>query len=389
MQIKEYYFFFLSISVLLFFSSACEDPSNVGLGLLDDAGGAPIVEEVPFSSFESKELRGVTGGINRFLAGQVNDPVLGEFVSEGYIDFFSGVLPDEFASNEIDSIFLTLTTEYVYGDTLQEVVLDVFEVMNEFGVLDVTKDSLPAVDMTPIFQLSFVPTDTLVRAAFPQEWVSRKNADFRNEDFSDIFFGLKLAPVSGNAIVGFSSISTSGSALQSLLITSTDTFSVNYLAQKSISDFERLTPPLLPENRKLVQQGLGPSIRVDFDLTGLEDVSLNRAALQLQVDTLSLSDTPNFVRPAVNSVSLFGVFEDETLLTLANDIPMRDDGTLVIETLDFRTFIQRELLGENFFEYYELRFPTGSSNSLNSIVFHDTTSANNPPSFILTYTPLN
>ena len=386
MLTKETFFNSVALSLLVLLASACEDPSNVGLGLLDDAGGDPIVAIAPFSTFESEVQEGISSGDNEVLVGRVNDPLLGEITAEGYLDFFSAVLTTAYEEAQVDTVLLRLTPVYVYGDTLEEVSIEVHEVQEEFQVLGTTRDEIPPVSTTPLLNFSFMPTDTLVVVPMPDEWITQRQADLKTTDFSDLFFGLKMTSTGGNAIIGFDNTSNI-SSLQGIAAGDT----VNYFAQKSFTDFARLTEPQIPADRILIQQGTGPHLRVNFDLTQLQEVGLNRAALRLDVDTTLLDQNlpTGFVRPEVSSVSLFGVFEDSTFFRVANDIPVASDGSLVIETLDFRNFVQESLLGTDVFEEYELRFTSALVNTVNPIVFHDTTSADKPPSLILTYTPLN
>ncbi len=83
----------LVVSLLLF--TACEDPSNVGLGLVGNDGGEPIVEQLPFETIEMVDLEGIEDNTGQHLVGQVDVPLMGQISATAYIDFLSNTTLDQ------------------------------------------------------------------------------------------------------------------------------------------------------------------------------------------------------------------------------------------------------------------------------------------------------
>ena len=378
--------FFTSGSLLLLLLlSACEDPTSVGRDLVGIEGGDPVVSTLPFTVFETTDGRGVRDDAAQSLAGIVDDPILGQFQTSAYIDFDdASALPDDeaetYAAGPVDNVILRLDPTYVYGDTLQEITLALHESLSEFTGSGATLDSLPQIG-PEITQFTFLPTDTLVSVVLPADWIAARDADLRSDDFETLFAGFHLAPISGNAIVGFANVSSSFSDLRSFV----GEIEVAFSANKSITHFERTTDPEPMPSRIAVQNGIGPRLSIDFDTDMLGNVSINRTNIRLSIDREALPDPPNFTRPFVEEVSLMGIAADSSTLLL--EIGTIDDAGIV----DFNSEVVRSLFaaaveGAEVFERYELIF---EGNTVNALVLRDTTVAETPPSITLTVTPLN
>ena len=406
--------FLLSLfAFALLFVSACEDPSSVGL--VDDAGGNAIVDELPISNFQSTPTSGVNSGTDRILLGQVNDPVLGEIAATGFLDFtLSNTPSDEYLEAEVDSLILTLTldTLYTYGNPDEAITFDVFEVMSEFDVVT-EREELPEQDMVRLFEISVTPGTRTVSVPFPDDWVQQNNQLLRPEipevfsenAFNSDFHGLKFVPTSGNGFIRVISNSTS-SFLRGVEVTAdttdTDPF-VNYLAGNSITSYERLTEPQLPEERVLLQSDVGSNVEFNLELSQLtEFAGVNRAALEIRFDTTTFAAIEDFVRPDVGSLTLVGIVTDslensvEALeacgvpnvsICILSNSRLTPEATLTFDENRFRNEIERRSQGLEVFKHYEIRFPV--PNAANAIILHDLDSPENPPSFVLTYTILN
>ena len=412
MRIKDR--FFLSLfAVALLSLSACEDPSSVGL--VDDAGGNAIVDELPIVNFLSAPTSGVNSGTDRMLIGQINDPVLGEITATGYIDFTLSNRPsDEYLNAEIDSLILNLTldTLYTYGNLDQEITVDVYEVMAEYDIVTERED-LPERNMVKLFDFSVLPGTRTVSVPFPDDWIQQNNQllrpaipdVFSENAFNTDFHGLALVPTSGNAFIRVIGNSTS-SFLRGVEVTAdttdTDPF-VNYLAGNSITEYNQITAPQLPDERVLLHSDVGSHIEFNLELSEItEFAGVNRAALEVRFDTTTFAAVENFVRPDVGSLTLVGIVADSLENTVealdACGVPnvsicilsnsrLTQDATLVFDENRFRSEIERRSLGLEVFKHYEIRFPV--PNAANAIIFHDVNSPENPPSFVLTYTILN
>ena len=412
MRIKDRFFLSLCTVVLLLLS-ACEDPSSVGL--VDDAGGNAIVDELPIVNFQSAPTSGVNSGTDRILIGQVSDPILGEIKATGYLDFTLSNRPsDEYLNSEIDSLILNLTldTLYTYGNLEEEVTFDVFEVMSEYEVVT-EREELPEQNMVKLFDFSVLPGTRTVAVPFPDDWIQQNNQllrpaipeVFSENAFNTDFHGLVFVPTGGNALIRILGNSTS-SFLRGVEVTAdttdTDPF-VNYLAGNSITAYDQITEPQLPEQRALLHSDVGSNIEFNLELSQITDFAgVNRAALEVQFDTTTFGATEGFVRPDVGSLTLVGIVTDslensvEALeacgipnisICILSNSRLTPEATLTFDDARFRTEIERRSLGLEVFKHYEIRFPI--SNAANAIIFHDANSEENPPSFVLTYTILN
>ena len=364
--------------------TACEDPSSVGLGLVGDEGGAPVVSTMPFSHVALAPEPGLRDNTGQVLVGVVDDPTLGPFQATGYVDFqINTSQPEAYRNGVVDAAILRLENTYVYGDTLQEITLALHEALAEYSATGSTLDSLPPLG-PEITRFSFLPTESVVSAPLPADWVAAHDATLRSTQFAAEFHGFQLVPVSGNAIVGFANVVASASDLRSIVGSDT----VDFGAVKSITRFEREgDAPALP-GRLVTQNGLGPRLHLNFDLTPFAGNAVNRANLRLRVDTLALAPAPNFVRPAVTEMSLYGITQDSVSVLL--DVGSVDQNAFLdFDSESFRSVVQALVLDAEPFDRYELRFPVTGGNTVNALVMFDTTAVEAAPSVVLTTTPLN
>ena len=412
MRIKDRFFLSLSV-ILLLLMSACEDPSSVGL--VDDAGGNAIVDQLSITNFESTPTSGVNSGTDRILIGQVNDPVLGQIVATGYLDFTLNSTPsDDYLNSEIDSLILNLTldTLYTYGNLSEEVTFDVFEITSEFELIT-EREELPEAEPAPLFQFSVLPGSRTVSVPFPDAWVLENNQLLRpsipeiisENAFNTDFHGIRIVPTSGNALLRIIANSAS-SFLQGIEVTADTTDAdliVNYLAGNDISAYERTTDPQFPEGRALLQSDVGTNIELNLSLDQLTDFAgVNRAALEVSFDTTSFEAVDDFVRPAVSDLTLVGIVSDSlenseeafdacgianVSICFLSSGRLTNDATFTFDSNELREEVERRTLGMEVFKHYEIRFAV--PNSANAILFHDTNSPENSPSFVLTYTVLN
>src|SRR5690606_12069496 len=105
--------------------SACQDPSGVGLDLIDEEGTGPNVVVVAADSVGAGSEEDITGGFatsapfqTRLLVGAARDPLLGDVRADAYFDFIpSTTVPEDFFDDPIVGAELRLFRDYVYGDS--------------------------------------------------------------------------------------------------------------------------------------------------------------------------------------------------------------------------------------------------------------------------------
>ncbi len=400
-------------AILPLFIFACEDPSNVGLGLVGDGeGGIPQTRVIPINAFEPIADDGVRDNTSQVLAGQVIDPAFGTIKAEGFIDVRSNLdLPDSYENGTVEGALLYLVPNYFYGDSTQVLTFALHEVLSEFESSGNSQDSIPETG-PELMQFDFDPTQSLLQIPLPDTWVNQYEADLRSSSFGDVFHGFKIVPVAGNAVVGF--VNTIGTAtladntarLQGIAAGDT----VDYVADKSITTFSKLADPDLPADRTILQNGLAPQISLNFSLDSLALGSLNRGALELRIDTGAMETPANFLRPELNTLLLGAIVKSDSNRVIVAEGNKNDDDSysfvfndnIVVFLssshqstypqyvgLDFHDVLQDILLGgENPFMSYEVLYPiTATSNTLEGLVLHNPTSATDAPNVYLTTTP--
>ncbi len=288
--------------------AACEDPSNVGLGLIGESGGEPDVISVPVQTFEPAPLRDITGGailLNqsnptpRFLAGVVDDPLVGTTTATGYIDFGSvSGISDEFRAGPVTAVDILLRSDYVYGDTTSTVELEIHDIPG-------TWDARAPVDTTiatgGVVTIASVPANQRdVEISMPQSWIDANSEPLRSTSFTTDFQGIALSGVGGNAIIGFAN-----QAARLRVVSAGDT--VEYVPTRSLTT--TTVSPLVSEGI-IVQDASAAGILVELPDTvaNLGPAGVNGVLLTIPADTLLAQSQrpPSFLRPTLAGLRLTG-----------------------------------------------------------------------------------
>lgn len=375
---------------LLLTLTACEDPSNVGLGLIGEQGGNAEVEVVTPSTFESTPAEDLTGNTVRVLAGTVNDPLLATISATGYLDIGSRSTT---ISDPITEASLRLVPDYLYGDTTAIFTLTLREMPEEWEATGRNADTT-LVAGAELAQVTFAASDTLVVVDLPQAWVEANDAFLRDTTFFAEVHGFQLDVSGGNAVVGFDS----GTSRFRTIAADT----VDFRFGKTLTSLARTGTPAVPPNRVLLQDGVGPAVALNFDFdAALPDGAVNRAILRAFADTLALGQDapPNFVRPSIERLQLIGIDEDgeEFLLYRASFVAEKvefDSARLGIGSADnfsvdrilLGQMIQEAILGNPRFARLRLEVPAGL-NSISALFLYDQQSGETAPAAVLTLTP--
>lgn len=303
---------------LLFFP-ACDDSSDVGLGVGPDslAGGTPHTLEIAPDSHSITTEPPLTGrhleqGTWRFLAGRVEElpatPNSYTIEAEGYIDF-RGLpsLPEEIESADADDLSaeLRLPRRYLHGDTSSTLDLRVFDLSEEADMSQATADTTFAAEAEPIQNSSISPTDSLITIDLPSSWVDThldvlQNVEDDGEAFEEEFHGFKLTAPEGNVVVGFSSTEAT------LRLThEPDTITADFQGFKTFTHVDPSSPSFSSQEHVLLQDGIGRGLSMEWNfdtppLDTLTSTPLNRAEFYIPVDTTALAasvDNSDFVRP--------------------------------------------------------------------------------------------
>ncbi|MGI9174717.1 MAG: hypothetical protein ACR2GR_05315 [Rhodothermales bacterium] len=358
-------------ALFLLTCAACEDPSNVGVGLVGE-GGEPVLERVDATRLDTTAKRDVTGNTQRLLAGTVADPLLGTITAEGFLDLLnvSGEDLPGFRDTLLTSATLRLVPDYVYGDTTREVTLTLFGMPEEFNATSAFADTtLLAGEAITTF--SFLPTDSLVTVSLPETWLAENDTTLRSTSVADVLHGFKLAaaPGSGNAVVGFDRSETVLEAIAGADTVFFGQSSGTASGFKSLTTLSREGEPTLLPDRTVLQDGVGPGVRLDLDLTDSDFLgeALNRAEIVVYADLLALQQNApaGFARPTIEPVELIGVDADGNVPSLSDGSPILsifaepdEEGRLRFSSNVLRVLIQEVLLErDNDIDHFELRAP--------------------------------
>ncbi|WP_457651998.1 hypothetical protein [Rhodocaloribacter sp.] len=371
---------------LLAFTAACEDPSNVGIDLVGNQGGDPVVVNVPPAVFEIEPISDITGTttqILRTLSGRVEDPLLGTIVSTGNVDFREPAgITDVFRNGQITEATLQLVVDYAYGDTSRALTLALRDIPDEWDAAGSTADTVIQAAPEIVTEFNVSPTDSLVGIALPDAWIEAHSAEVRSENFNDDFHGFQFEPVEGDAVVGFSAI-----GVRLIVVSGGETAS--FTIAKSLSTIVRTDVPDLGPDLLALQDGVGTSVEVDFDFLAdsLKDTAVSRAVFLFPTDSLTMAaqTPPGFVRPRLGELSLVGITEAGPALELIRTSPDAE-GRYRFEASGLRNIVQSMVLGKSTFERFRLTVPT-DDNTINAALFYRSASGLQRPEAVLTLTP--
>ena len=384
----------LAFALLL---AACEDPSDAGLVLVGEEGGAPETRVLPLRnavSVQDDTLRSVTGNADRLLAGNVQDDLVGRISTTGYLDVGLTDTDQRGDAAAVSAAVLELSRDYVYGDTLAPVTLTLRDMPEEWTPTDQFTADTTLNTGAAITQFTFAPTDTLVSVELPPAWVQANTSTLLDTDtsFANAFHGFALEGTAGNATPGFTA---AGSAL--LVVTGEDT--TRFGTTKTFThvgvDRTQATDPR-GEERLLLQNGTGLAVRFTLRRDSLlallkaPTASINRALLRFTAD-LDLSESAgSFARPAPQTVRLYGADEGQSSFAPIAEFTL-SDGQLELNDTDaevLRRLIQNGIRGSSVPNLYRLQIPGG--NTLDALFFYNAdASAERAPQLSLTYTSEN
>ena len=355
--------------------TACDDPSNVGIELVEEGSGEPVVRVLTPSVIEQDPINDITGAVPRVLAGQVNDPMLGTITATGYLDFQR---VDSVNASDITGVMLRLVRDYVYGDTLAALTLTVRELTEEWNALGARADTTLPLGAS-VTSFTFEPLDSLVTVDLPETWVRNNDTTLVSFDFGEVFHGFALEATAAEAVVGFD-------FNQSFLRITTEQDTLDYPVSLTLSGVIRTGQPMIPEGRLLIQDGTGPTLSFNVDFDGLDDTPLNAAFVRFFADTLTVQETPpNFVRPLVETLQLVRITEADAAFVMA-EASLNDDGSYRFSDATLRQVLQQTFFGQDLYDHFALRIPF-TDNTISVMLLFDAASDETAPEVLLTLSP--
>lgn len=379
--------------------SACQDPSGVGLGLIDEEQADPSVRVIPLSGLDTLQVRttaiGVADASNdqvqaRVLAGAVVDPEFGDVTAVAYMDFLQPTIADDVTGADVSEAWIDLGRRYAYGDTTTTLPLDLRPIQGQWDVdTSYPGDTLFAVGEV-LSTTEVTIADTLRRFDIPESWV-RSNADLLvGDSFGDGFEGFALQVPEGympapGIVYGFDTLLSQSSALRVVVSEDTLTFPLSEV----FSSIDASEPALAPTTYVPARANTNAGLQFLADLSGVGVTPLANARILLPLD-VSLLQAGTFVRPVSTRSLLFGVrvADDGTKqrVTLGELGATVADEVILINPLVFTARIQAILLDPETegFDYYEL-LPSSTPVSINVLPVLRPAEGNlSPPRFTLT-----
>ena len=345
--------------------AACEDPSGVGLTVLDPGESDPRAQIVPAAEAALGPLPDPTGvfltstGFADFniLAGAADDPRFGPVAAEAYLDMLAPQsFPDGFRDRPIEEARLRLIRSYAYGDTTATTTLDVREIAEEWTAVGAMADTLFPVRDGVITSFDVAPGDSLIEVVLPDSWVAANDTTLRSDNFSTLFHGFRLSTeATAGAVYGFNG----RSALE--LISEEDT--VRYQVSEIFSHIETAGPAAFPDGLIPLQDGSSTGLQLAFRLDTLGTPALNTAFLRVTADTAAaLADLPaGFVRPLARELTLFGTFEDGAPILLADATLDEETQTYSFRSGLVTTLLQDLILGREPVDGFAIGVPPARS----------------------------
>ena len=356
---RSFLVFFL-LPVILIVASCTNPVSDVGLDLLEGET-SPQVKTTPATSFSASGLADITGNAPRVLVGSVDDPLAGRVSANGFFDF-TGTF-DGTSSESITRVQLKLSRNYNFGDTTVAAQFSLHQILAEWSESGLRSDA--ELKIGPAI-LTVTTLDTLTTVELPTSWINENERTLRSSEFEKEFHGLALIESGSGHVVGFNS------ALTTLELTSSNG-STTYKVGSTYTQVKRMSPPKVPDGFILFQDGIGPTIEMEFDFDELKNRPINGAILSFSADTLTNQATPpNFSRPLPRTLQLIAVPSDDTASAiLVGQSTIDDSGEYLFSGSDVSLFFQRALLGSQEYKHLELRAPA-DQHSLNAVLLHDT-----------------
>ncbi len=344
--------------------SACQDPSTVGLGLIDDDASNPNVRVLAATSVDTVGFDLVTSGLAdlatptqaRVLVGSVLDALYGDATATAYVDAIAPTLPSGFGDRPVTRVTLELRRDYVYGDTTTALPVELRQVTATWSPTGLPADTTLATGEL-LTTTTMTASDTLAVFTLPATWVAANDSLFTSTAFASSFEGFELrtptVPGAG-AVVGFNVAAASGSVLR--VATARDT--VSFRLSEVFSRVTRGAAGLAPMGRRLLRAGVGEGLRFVFDYTGVLQLPLAQAVFRLPIDRTLAGPTGAFVRPLASEVALFvrPRTGDPLFVTTVRTVGTGDARTVSNSSLT--SLVQSLLLDAASYRDFQVRFPT-------------------------------
>lgn len=378
----------------LFLAAGCEDPSNVGLGIIGEGDREPSRLRLESAQLPSERAPRITGGIRtgttysgpeRYLVGIADDPVFGPIEAKAYVDFATPTTAgSEFRNGTLTSVSLFFETDgYVYGDTTLVTRLVISEMAEAWTAFGVTADTT----FTPgdtVISVPFVATENDLTVALPEDWVTRNRAVLLDENFTDVFDGFQISATEPSAVAGFL-------GLPAFMRVVTTTGSVDYPMSKIVTTLSKEPgPPVF--GRTALQDGVGDNavLSFDFDVDSIAASAVSRSVLNARIDMTAFDSAPlNFVRPVPAQANLVGI-ETGGVRRVLLSAPIGSDGRISFVSttasageFTFVRSVQRAVTGNSQFGKYAISIAEAQA-AIGSALLYNSEADEDSPTAVVT-----
>ena len=356
---------FAAAGLALLAVSACQDPSTVGTGLIDEDVSDPALRILPAIGADTSLYTLVTSGLadlgnptqSRVLVGRAQDALYGDAEAVAYLDASApGSLPSGFGDRPVTRVTLELRRDYTFGDTTASFPVELRQITGSWSPDGIPSDTTLATGDL-LASATVASTDTSTVFTLPAAWVAANDSLFTSASFSSSFEGFELRAPSlagAGAVVGFNVAAASGSVLR--VATARDT--VSFRLSEVFSRVTRGAPGLAPMGRRLLRAGVGEGLRFAFDYAGVRQLPLAQAVFRLPIDRTLAGPTGTFVRPLASEVALFArpTTGDPVFVTTVRTAGTGDARS--VSTSVLTSLVQTILLDQASYRDFQVRFPT-------------------------------
>jgi hypothetical protein len=377
--------------------AACDDPSNVGLGLIGEGDSEPQRVYLSGADLPSEREALITGGIfdglsfsgaNRYLVGVADDPIFGVIEAKGYFDFNAPLaIGNDFRDGTVTAVSLHLQADgYAYGDTVAATKLIISDMAEEWTAFATRSDTT----LTPgdtVISVDYSFSREMLIISMPADWVAANGSVLIDLNFRDLFDGFEVRASNPSAAVGFD-----GSDSFMHIVTTTGT--ADYPMSKLVTTLSKEAVPVIA-GRTQVQDGFGDNavLDFDFDVDSIAGAAISRTVVGIRVDMTIFDLAPqDFFRPIPSKLQLVGIREDGTrrilheatiltegYTTFASSVASSGEFTLVRS-------VQLAVTGTTQFEKYAIT-TAQSQAAIGSALIYNASAGEDAPEAIVTLTP--
>jgi hypothetical protein len=317
---RDYFFFirFLTGYALVFSLFSCQkDPDSIGRNLLPGSDNIYVYVDssTQINSYTISGKRLITSGNELYALGSLKDSIFGFSSASILTQFHPRILLSADSLRKVDSLVLTLSSANYYGDSLQEMVVHVYE-LTQYLEIDTNYFS----DINPLEYFDYsdeIATatyhlgDSLIRVKiedpdFISIFENLPDSVFKDRlDFAEVFKGFYFAVDDVNERGGYNYLNLSSGNTLLIMYYNGDTISYGYemgftsIAAKAnvfrhdYSGFpieSRLNFPDSDDTLIYIEGLGGTSGRLSFpaidDWKAKGPLTINKAELILPVDTV-------------------------------------------------------------------------------------------------------